>query len=87
MLKPVAFANAVTAVTVVFYVVCLLLSIAAPDVLFGIAKSWMHTVNLDSVRTTAALSLDTFLLGLVSLSLITWVTTYATILLYNRWSK
>lgn len=87
MLNAKAFAHAATAVTAVFYVACWILSVVAPDLIFAIANSWIHAISLDSLRTTTTMSFETVLLGLISISLLTWVTTYATIWLYNKWSK
>lgn len=87
MLNAKAFANAATVVTVVFYVICALLSYAAPDLIFSISRSWIHSINLESVRAPFNPDLWLLLWGLVSLAVITWVTTYATIALYNKWAK
>lgn len=87
MLNAKAFANAVTAVTVAFYVACVLLSSLAPDLIFGIAKSWMHSINIESIKAAANPSFGSLLWGLVTLGGLTWVTTYGTIWFYNRWAK
>lgn len=87
MLNAKAFANAATVVAAVFYVVCAALSFLAPDLIFNIAKSWIHTVSLESVKTVFNPDIATLVWGLVSLSAITWVTTYVAIWLYNRWVK
>lgn len=87
MLSAKAFANAVTAVTAVFYVVCAALSFIAPDLIFSISRSWMHTINLESVKAPFSPDLGTLVWGLVTISVLAWVTTYATIELYNRFKK
>lgn len=87
MLNPAAFAHAATAVTAIFYVGCLILSALAPDVVYSISQSWFHTVSLDSLQNRSAMSLDKIILGLVSISALTWVTTYVTIWLYNYRAK
>lgn len=87
MLNAKAFANAATAVMAVFYVVCAALSFFAPDLIFNIAKSWMHSVNIESIKSTFNPDIATLLWGLVTLSAIAWVTTYSTIALYNKWAK
>ncbi len=86
MLNAKAFANAVTAVAAIFYIACWLLSLLAPDLIFSISQSWLHTINLEGLKTTAAMSFGTAILGLISLSLLAWVTTYVTIWLYNKWA-
>lgn len=87
MLNAKAFANASTVVALVLYVVCRVVSLIAPDFLFSIAKSWFHTFNMDTLKGTTPLEAGTFLFGGVSLAVLTWVTAYATIALYNRWAK
>lgn len=87
MLNTKAFANAAATVMAVWVIACATLSYVAPDLLFSIAQSWMHNINLDAVRTTFTLSLGSVILGLVSASGLTWVTTYAVITLYNKWVK
>ncbi len=83
MLNARAFANAVTAVTAVVYVICLLLSLAAPGVVFGVAQSWVHGLSLEGMKSAQTISLGSAAGGLITISLLAWVTTYATICLYN----
>ncbi len=40
MLKSIPFANAVTVIMAVFYIVCALLSFITPDLVLGIGNSW-----------------------------------------------
>lgn len=87
MLNAKAFAHAATFVTAVFYIACLVLTYVAPDLVFGIAQSWMHSVNLNSLKAPGTINFGTALWGLVTISALTWVTTYATIALYNSWAK
>lgn len=87
MLNAKAFANAVTIVTAAFYIACWLFSTLAPDFVFSIAQSWMHSINLESIKSTIAMPISTALFGLVTISGITWVTTYITIWLYNKLAK
>lgn len=87
MLKPVAFANASAAVMALWVVACALVSYIVPDLLFAISQSWMHTINLEVVKTTFTPSLGSILLGSVSAAGLTWITVYGTISLYNRLAK
>ncbi len=87
LLNAKAFANAATVVTAVFYVVCWMLSVLFPEVIFNIGRSWMHTISLDSVRTTTQMPVLTAIWGLLTISAVTWVTVYGTIWLYNRWAR
>ena len=87
MLNAKAFANAAATITAVFYIGCALLSYFAPDLVFGFAESWMHTINLRTVKANIDLNLGSLAYGLVTIVGLTWVTTYAMIALYNRWAK
>lgn len=87
MLKSAAFAHAATAVTAVFYIICVVLSYAAPNLLVAIANSWIHSLSLESLRATKVMSPGTLLLGFTSICALTWVTTYCMIELYNRFAR
>lgn len=87
MLNAKAFANAMTIVTAVFYVACIMLSYVAPDILFSTAQSWTHSLNLSVLKTNNQISLTSTLWGLLTINLLTWTTTYATIWLYNKLAK
>lgn len=87
VLKEQVFANATAVVMGVFYLACTVLSYLIPDVLFNLAKSWMHTISLESVKVSYVPSLDTLFLGFITAVGLTWITTYATIWLYNRLSR
>lgn len=87
MLNEKAFANATAVIMAIFYVACALLSFIAPDLIFSLAKSWMHTVSMESVKVAFSPDLGSLVYGFVSATVLTWVTTYATIALYNKWAK
>ena len=87
MLNPQVFANATAAVMAVWVIACLALSIIVPDLLFAIAQSWMHSINIDAVKTTFNPNLGSILLGFATAVGLTWITTYAVVWLYNRWAK
>lgn len=87
MLNAKVFANAAAAVMGVWVAACALFSYLMPDLLFSIAQSWMHTVNLETVKAAFAPDLGSLILGLATASGLTWITVYGTITLYNRWSK
>lgn len=87
MLNAKIFANAVTAVSLGLYVVCRIVSLFASDFLFSMAKSWFHTFSVDSMQGTTPMDLGTFVFGGVTLAVLAWVTTYVTIILYNKWAK
>lgn len=87
MLDAKAFANAVTIVAAVFYVACVLVSYLFPDFLFSMAQSWVHSLSLNALKTNSSISFMSTVWGLITLSALSWVTTYATIQLYNRLKK
>lgn len=87
MLNAKVFANATTVVIAVFYIACWLLSTLAPDLIFGISQAWLHSINIESLKTTTSMSFGTVLWGLISITVLTWITTYATIWLYNKWAR
>lgn len=87
MVKPTVLANAVTTTGLVGYVVCRVLALIAPDLLFALGQSWAHTFNLSAVRSTVPMNFGTFLLGGVTFGVLVWAVTYATASLYNRWLK
>lgn len=87
MLKEVAFANAFTLVSLGVYVVCRVLSLVAPDLLFSVGKSWFHTFSLESMKAVAPFDLGTFIFGAVTLSVLVWATTYVGAFLYNKWAE
>ena len=87
MLKPKAFANAITSVFVVAFVICGIAAFIAPDLVFGIGGSWAHSINLEAVRSTTPMSLGSFVLGVITFGIYIWVVTFASASLYNKWAK
>ncbi|MEK9178629.1 MAG: DUF5676 family membrane protein [Patescibacteria group bacterium] len=87
MLNSKAFAHAATIVTAVFFAICAALSFVAPDFIVGLGNSWVHALNLEMIRTNTQPSFVTLIYGFVTISVVTWVTTYAVIELYNRLAK
>lgn len=87
MLNAKAFANAASVVMGIWVFACAALSYIAPDLLFSIAQSWMHTVNLETVKATFSPNLGSLLWGFISAVGLTWITTFGVISLYNKWTK
>lgn len=87
MLKPKAFANAITIVFVVAYVICGLISFIAPDLLFSIAGSWFHGMNLEAIKATTPMGLGTFIFGVVTFAGYVWFLTFSGASLYNKFAK
>ncbi|MCL5433342.1 MAG: DUF5676 family membrane protein [Patescibacteria group bacterium] len=87
MLKPIVFANSAAAIMAIWVIVCALLSYIAPDLLFTVAQSWMHSISLEAVKTVFIPNFGSIILGVVSAASLTWITVYFTITLYNRLAK
>ena len=87
MITSIPFANAATVVAVGLYVVCRVLFLAVPDFLYSVAQSWFHTISIESMQATAPLDFGAFILGGISLAVVTWVTVYAFAEIYNRLLK
>lgn len=87
MLKSIPFANAATIIIAVFYGICALLSYTAPAFISGIGNSWIHTLNLEAISIKTQPSLVTLIYGLFTLAVVTWVTAYSFVEVYNRLNK
>lgn len=85
-MKTTPFANALAAASVVFYVACALLAVVAPNFLLGMFQSWFHGINVTQLATTQR-SFGSFLFGLISLAVVSWIFGYAWVWLYNKLSK
>lgn len=85
-MKELPFANSLTVVSVVFYVVCRVLAALAPGFLVSLFQSWVHTIDV-SLLASRPSGLGEFVFGLVSLAVVTWVFGYGWAWLYGRWSK
>ncbi len=87
MVRSTVLANAVATVVGAGYVLCRLIAAVVPQFLFDVGQSWVHTLNLESVRATRSMSVGMFVLGLVTSVIVSWVGAYATADLYARWAK
>ena len=87
MLDAKAFANAATLITVVFYIACATISFVAPGFVSGLASSWIHSLNLEAIKMKGQLSVGTLAYGLITISVLTWITSFAFVKLYNRLAK
>ena len=83
MLQPTAFAHATTIVMAAIYVICRIFVGIMPDTMFSLMQTWVHTVNFESLKMTGTLPMGSFIWGLVVLTILTWLITFATISLYN----
>lgn len=87
MLKPKAFANAITSVFFVAYIACAIIALIVPDLYFGILSNMFHSFNLDMVKATTPMSLVGLVLGVATFSVYVWVFTFASASLYNKFAK
>lgn len=85
-MKEVPFANSLTAVIAVLYVVCRALVIVVPGFLVSLLQSWVHTIDVSSLASRPS-GAGEFIFGLVSLLIITWVFAYAWAWFYNKLAK
>lgn len=85
MSTPIVLANALAAVVGAGYILCRLVAAIAPDFLFNVGQSWLHTVNLAPLRAPGPMSTGMFVLGLVTSVVVSWVAAYATAELYKLW--
>lgn len=88
MIDQKAFANAAGLTAVILYVVCLVIALISPDLLFNIAQLTAHGVNLEPIRPVAgSINLVSALVGLVVWSALVWVTFYVGGYFYNKFRK
>ncbi|AKM83534.1 hypothetical protein A2422_01530 [Candidatus Woesebacteria bacterium RIFOXYC1_FULL_31_51] len=80
--NPISTANAFAITTGIFYVACRVLVGLFPNLMFTVAQSWFHGVALTKFDT-GSLTMSTFLIGLVSSLVFTWVTGYIFAKIYN----
>ncbi len=84
MLQVKALANSAAAFAAASYVVCGVLAVVAPDVYFGIARSWIHGMDLSVLFPTGTTATSgSFVLGLVTLTAVAWVAGASLAVLYN----
>ena len=82
----VRLANALAVTTAIVFVICRVLVGWFPDLSFTIAQSWFHGIQLDRLGTWN-LTTASFVLGLVSASVFTWLAGYAFAAIYNALGK
>ena len=84
--NPTATANALATTSGVFYIACRLLVSLLPDFSFSIAQSWFHGLGI-AQSGSWNLSLESFLVGLISFTVLAWVIGYLFASVYNYFSK
>ncbi len=80
----VSLASAAALVAAAAYVICLVLSLVAPDLLLGILQTWAHSIAIAPLRAdSTGFQPGPALIGLVTFSGFVWLATAATAWLYN----
>lgn len=77
-------ANAFGAIGAVFYLGCYLIALTGPDLYKAVAQSWFHMMDLSSLWKSAP---SNFLLGVVSFTIIAWVSGWILAFAYNFFNK
>lgn len=83
-LKESAFANASGALGAIYFVGCFVVASIFPELYKSVAESWMHMLNLSGLWKSAP---EGFFLGLISFTIVSWVTGWLFAWLYNRFAK
>lgn len=81
-----ATANALATTVGIFYIGCRILVSLFPDLMFSIARSWLHGMVLTQSGSWN-LSLETFMVGLVSSVVSAWVIGYVFTVTFNYFSR
>lgn len=79
-----ATANAAAATTAVVYILCRILVAIVPNFMLVVARSWFHTVEL---QTRAPGGMDVFIVGLVSSTVFAWLAGFVFAYFYNMFVK
>ncbi len=87
MLKPIAFANAFTTVWAVAYLLCFVATLVAPDLVFGIIRTWAHSMSIDALRSNEPVNIASSLFGAITFGAYIWIVTFAGASVYNRYAK
>ena len=85
-MKEQAFANAVTAVTTIAFLLCAFWAAAAPGSFTAFFSSWFHGIDLTSIAPKA-FNFGQFLFGLVTYLIVVWLGAYFVAKLYNNFAK
>lgn len=84
--EPMATANAAAATVAALYVFCRIAVALVPDLVMSIAQSWFHGLELSKVSGWN-LSMESFILGLVTSAGGAWLVGYVFANAYNYFLK
>ncbi|MEK7597266.1 MAG: DUF5676 family membrane protein [Patescibacteria group bacterium] len=84
--NPISTANAAAVTVAIVYIVCRVGVSLFPDLSMTIAQSWFHGIKLTQI-SELNLSLGSFVLGLTTSTIGTWLVGYLFAKLYNYFLK
>ena len=85
-MKEQAFANAFAVTIAIVYVVCAGWVVVSRSTFMGLAGSWIHGVNMESLPYTAPTA-ACLVFGLITAVVASWVAGYIFAWLYKQFSK
>lgn len=81
-----ATANAASFTTAIIYLVCRFGFIIAPTLSMEISKSWFHGIDISRISATN-LSLEAFIIGIISSAVGAWIVGYIFAVSYNAFIR
>jgi len=84
--NPTATANALATTTGILFIACRILVGLLPDLMFSIAQSWLHGIELTKLGTWNP-TLSTFFLGLISSAATAWLIGYVFANAHNYFNR
>lgn len=84
--NPTATANAAAITMGVVYIVCRQAFILAPEFAMSVGRSWFHGIDISKIATKTVPT-DTFVLGLVTAVVGSWLVGYLFAVTYNWFAK
>lgn len=84
--NPLTTANAAAVTTAGVFVVCRMAFVVAPDLVLSIAQTWFHGIDISRI-SALNLSVESFILGIITTTAGAWVVGYVFAQLYNNFAK
>jgi len=84
--EPNATANAVAVSVAIIFVLCRIAVALFPDLAMAVAQSWFHGLEISKVSGWN-LSLDAFIIGLITSTIGAWLVGYLFAIVYNYFVK
>lgn len=85
-LHPLALANTMAITIIVSYLVCVLAILVAPNLSIVIMKSWFHGIDISKIASLN-INWNSFLTGIISITLVSWLVGYFFAKVYNSFVK